>query len=117
MDEGLGLSGMVRYLKEKKSLLVILAVLAIGIMLMLFGSGTDGIGTGDTEKRVAELCERIEGVSDVSVMIVNDAGGSVRGVAVVCEGGDEADVRLTLTELICALFAIPSSSVSVVGGK
>ncbi len=41
----------------------------------------------------------------------------VRGVAVVCTGGGNPDVQLKLTELLCALFGIPSSAVSVVEGK
>ncbi len=41
----------------------------------------------------------------------------VRGVAVVCTGGGNPDIQLKLTELLCALFGIPSSAVSVVEGK
>ena len=42
---------------------------------------------------------------------------TVRGVAVVCEGGDDPSVRYKLTELICALFDIGAGDVSIVGGK
>lgn len=117
MNDGVGVSAMIKYLKEKKGLSLILFVLIIGVLLMVFGSGNGGVRAGNTEKRVAELCERIDGVSDVSVMIISDTGGYVRGVAVVCSGGDDARIKLTLTEMICALFTVPSSSVSIVGGK
>lgn len=42
---------------------------------------------------------------------------SVRGVAIVCSGGDDANVQLKLTKLISALFGISSGAISVVGGK
>ena len=42
---------------------------------------------------------------------------SVRGIAVVCRGGDDAEVALKLTRLLSSLFGIPSSSVSVTGAK
>lgn len=41
----------------------------------------------------------------------------VRGVAVVCSGGEKATVKQTLTELISSALGIPSSRVSVAGGK
>ena len=117
MSEGIGALGILGYLKEKKSLALIIFVAALGICLMLFGGGISAPSAADTEKRVEELCERIDGVSDAAVMIINGADGNVRGVAVVCTGGDDANTKLLLTELICALFGIPSSSVSVVPGK
>ncbi len=117
MSDTIGAAGIFGYLKEKKSLALIILVAAVGICLMLFGGGMHTPSTSDTEKRVEELCERIDGVSDVSVMIMSGADGNVRGVAVVCNGGDGARVKLLLTELICALFGIPSSNVSVVPGK
>ncbi len=41
----------------------------------------------------------------------------VRGIAIVCSGGDDATVQLKLTNLLCALFGISASSVSIVGGN
>lgn len=64
--------------------------------------------------------------SDERVEYVTTAGGLVpvgqvmpriRGIAVVCGGGDDAAVKLRLTEMLCALFSVPASSVSIVGGK
>lgn len=104
------------FFKEKKSLALIALALIVGVCLMLFGDGVGG-GTDNTEKRLAQLCESIDGVSGVSVMITKDTGGAVRGVAIVCTGGDDARIRLTLTELAAALFSIPASSVSVAAGK
>lgn len=41
----------------------------------------------------------------------------VRGIAVVCTGGGNPDIQLKLTELLSALFGIPSSAVSIAEGK
>ena len=117
-DGEIGAGSFISYLREKKRLWLIVAVLAIGILLVLFG-GTD-IGhseSDDTETRVKELCERIDGVYDVHVMIVSHDETHVEGIAVVCDGGDNAAIKLKLTELLCSLFKIPASAVSVVGGK
>lgn len=118
MGETLGVKGLAIYLKEKKSLWLIIFLLALGIGLMLFG-GTGGGGESEAslEARIEKLCERVEGASDISVMVRVDGLGEVRGIAVVCRGGEAAGVRLTITEMLTALFGIPSSAVSVVGGK
>ena len=118
MSETLGVRGLITYLKERKSLWLIIALLALGIGLMLFG-GTGGSTQSEAslETRIEALCERVEGASDISVMVRLDSLGEVRGIAVVCRGGESASVRLTITEMLTALFGIPSSAVSVVGGN
>lgn len=64
--------------------------------------------------------------TDIDLEYVNGQNGlvptkelspSVRGIAVVCRGGDDAEVALKLTRLLSSLFGIPSSSVSVTGAK
>lgn len=37
----------------------------------------------------------------------------IKGVAVICRGGDDVAVRKAITETVCALFDISSASVSV----
>ncbi len=131
-DEVGGILNIIGLLREKKSLWLVAAALVLGICLMLFGGRGDNVSiaatagggiadTGALEAKVAALCERVLGVSEVSVMITLDTHSEstpqVGGIAVVCKGGDDTGIRLTLTELLCALFSVPSSSVSVVGGK
>ena len=118
MGETLGVRALIVYLKENKSLWLIIVLLALGIGFMLFGgTGSGGESEASLETRIERLCERVEGASDISVMVRVDSLGEVRGIAVVCRGGESADVRLTITEMMTALFGIPSSAVSVVGGK
>ncbi len=38
----------------------------------------------------------------------------IKGVAVICQGGDNVAVRKAITETVCALFDISSASVSVI---
>ena len=150
------------FIKDKKSMWLALAALALGVVLMLFGGDAKDsaaenpvAGTVELEARVKNLCERVSGVGNATVMITLDTTGEqvyaknsrvigegessesvyeyvtaagglvpteekqsrVRGVAVVCSGGNSAAVRLTLTEMLCALFDIPASSVSIAYGK
>ncbi len=116
-DGGIGIGTFIGYLREKKSLWLIVAVLAFGIILMLFGGDSNRNMSDSTEIHVKELCEQIDGVYDVHVMIVYKNDKDVGGIAVVCDGGDTAAIKLKLTELLSSLFTIPSSAVSVVGGK
>lgn len=119
MNEAIHMGGILSALREKKSLWLIVAALILGVCMMIFG-GTSR-STGDSadalEARLEKLCENVYGASEVSVMVRTDSLGEVRGVAVVCRGGEDAQVRLTLTEMLTALFGIPSSAISVVSGK
>lgn len=121
-DGEVGIGMLIGFLKKSKSFGIIAAALILGILLMLFGGsgGTSfaGSDTDSLEKQVEDLCARIAGVSDVHVMIsAYTDKGTVRGVALVCSGGEMPEIKLKLTNLLCALFEIPSSAVSVVGGK
>ena len=54
--------------------------------------------------------------SSESPIRIGERGARVRGVAVVCRGGDDPSIKLALTEMLSAVFGIPTSSVSVIGG-
>ena len=118
MSEAPGVKSLILYMKEKKSLWLIILLLALGIALMLFG-GSDSVGESESslEARVERLCSRVDGASEISVMVRTDSLGEVRGIAVVCKGGNSAGVKLTITEMLTSLFGSPASAVSVVGGK
>jgi stage III sporulation protein AG len=96
------------------------------------------------EARIAEICRRVSGDPMPTVMITLDGGeeyvyarredGSyivssgkgilicrmtpkVKGVAVVCQNGDEAQIKGRITELVCALLGIGANKVSVNSSK
>ena len=82
------------------------------------------------EAELTEMLSHMEGVSEVRVSVSLENGnaytyeggkttvvtaGRVRGVAVVCRGGEDAVVRERIVSLVCALFDLPVRAVSVTG--
>ena len=55
------------------------------------------------------------GYSRPSPPVVEEKPPRVGGVAIVCEGGDNPAVQKKVIDLVCALYGIPSSRVSVSG--
>lgn len=64
----------------------------------------------------------------VDYLIINSDGGeepvlireiysSVRGIAVVCKGGNDASVQRTVTELLASAFDLPHTKISVAGAE
>lgn len=147
----------------KKKLIILLAV--TGAVLLLAGALFSGSKKEDSggaaavdsedmiayarslEDRIVKLCEEVDGVSDVSVLLTldggtervyaeNETGGSyvvisaggeervvlvreiyssVRGIGVVCRGGDKIAVQKKLTELLSCALGVPISKISVAG--
>ncbi len=120
-DERIPPKKLIEYLRERKSLWFITAALVIGIFLMLFGRSGGRVlsdsSRSEIETRLENLCEQVGGVSEVTVMVRVGEDGGVKGVAIVCSGGDDPTIKLKLTQLLCALFGIGSDSVSVIGGR
>lgn len=71
----------------------------------------------ETQKELRRVYIQVGGTGTQELVPTKELSPCVRGVAVVCAGGDDANIQLKLTKLISSLFGIPSSSVSVVGGK
>ena len=113
---------------------------AMGVLLFVLGGilgGRENRGTdyaGYLEDRVRTLCLSIDGVREAEVFLTlneetasravpagtfgggdTSAAPTVRGVAVVCTGGDRPRVRQTLTMLLSAALGIPTNRISVAG--
>ena len=81
-----------------------LLVAAVGLVLLLWPSGSGSAGTertayasrtGETEQeRLAALLSHMEGVGRSEVLL------SDKGAAVVCQGADSASVRLDVTNAV-----------------
>ncbi|MBE6563512.1 MAG: hypothetical protein E7660_07225 [Ruminococcaceae bacterium] len=151
---------MKKLLKNKKYLVPIILVLAALLIFSLSSDKSKKEDTGQTEvtmelmsdeleEKVRHMCEKVDGVGNVYVMltldtseeyvyasdteksetftrsefVTSDGNGvelyvvcpKVRGVAVVCDGGDSAVIKKTLTELISCALGIPTSSISIAG--
>lgn len=111
---------------------LILLVIGAGLLIMLLGgNGSDGVTSESTaeeliEARLEELCSSIDGVGRCRVMVNcsyeyrgygKEASVRVQSVAVVCRGGDRAEVKRALTELIVSLYGIGSNRVSISRGS
>lgn len=96
------------------------------------------------EESITEICKKVSGDLSPTVMITLESGeeyvyakrddGSyivssgkgilicrmtprVKGVAIVCRGGDEPQIKSRVTELVCALLGIGANKVSVNSSK
>lgn len=78
----------------------------------VYAKNTRVVGKGEGSENIYEYVTASGGLVPTEEKLAR-----VRGIAVVCSGGNDAAVRLTLTEMLCALFDIPASSVSIAYGK
>jgi len=74
----------------------------------------------------SEYIYRDDGASDFLILADSDGEAAVmlceiyprvRGIAVVCTGGDLPRIRETVTELLCAALDLPTNRIRVAGGK
>ena len=124
---------------DRNRWILLLLALMGAVMLLLGGvlGKRDGAGASDyagyLETRARALCLSIEVVEEAEVFLtLDEAGGgavqtgvfgdgaeraspSVRGIAVVCTGGDLPRVRATVTELLSAALAVPTNRIRVAG--
>ncbi len=50
-------------------------------------------------------------------VLIREIYSSVRGIAVVCKGGNSASTRRTITELLSSAFDLPYTKISVAGAE
>ena len=116
----------------------LLAAAAVGFLLLLMPVGEIG-GQEDEnqsysemlEHRIAQMTETLPGVDDVSVMVTLEQDGSktdsvyggntdkirrISGIAVSCIGGGNAQIRLEILNMLCAVFDLSADRVWI-GGK
>jgi stage III sporulation protein AG len=130
--------GFFDYFKGKRRIALIVLAVALGLFLLMLpaSDGVEGAASPDSldeyrerlEAEVASLASDVKGVGKCRVLITFERGGQytykngeltesrpplVLGVTVVCSGGDSDHVRARLTEMITALFDIPSNRVAV----
>ena len=134
--------GFVEYFKGRRRLLYVIIPLLLGLMLLVLPMSASGgdESTAQTleeykaslEEEVASLASGVRGVGKCRVLITFERGTQntykggelietrpplVLGVTVVCDGAESDRVRASLTEMITALFGIPSNRVAVLKSK
>ena len=121
---------------------MILIALALGIVLLLSSLLMQGVdkeeySSGNVsleeykaalESELGELCSSVAGVGKAKVMVTFDAGAEyqykngnlissapprVKGITVICRGGDKDSVRAELSDMLCALFEIGKNRICV----
>jgi stage III sporulation protein AG len=153
---------MKKLLKNKNILFALLGVIT-GVLLLIFGSINDTSShtvspqtsfsseelesyTTSLEKKVSDHISKINGVSDVSViltidgsnekvyatngsgkdyvitkdstgnenaLILTEINATVRGIAVVCDYGQDQTLRQQIIEMLSSLFNIGANRISV----
>ena len=102
-----------------KRLVLFVGVLLLAVLLIFYdGKETERDETTD-EERLVTLISSVEGAGECRVTVVyresqtqNDTR-EVFAVAVVCEGGDNVNVRARITELVTTLYGVGANRVSV----
>ena len=68
---------------------------------------------GDSESEIETEIVIIDGKNGEEPLFIKTEEAKIRGVLVVCEGGENPLVREKIIEAVCALLDIPSNKVSV----
>ena len=98
---------------------ILLALLGVILMSGAFGNKSP-TKANETEKKIKELCERVEGVGETTVVVTLFEDGDareIRGIGIVCEGGEDPFVKKELLDLVSASCAVPSSRIYITGAK
>ena len=135
------LNKIIEAFKGKKKIALILLLVSLGLMLIAISSMDAGLEADSNdlseykealEKRLEKLCSEVDGVGKCTVMVTflrgeeNTYKGSqlieskppeVLGVTVVCDGGDSAQVKARISQMLCALFDIGANRVAVLPSK
>ena len=135
------LNKIIEAFKGKKKIALILLLVSLGLMLIAISSMDAGLEADSNdlseykealEKRLEKLCSEVDGVGKCTVMVTFSRGeentykGSqlteskppeVLGVTVVCDGGDSAQVKARISQMLCALFDIGANRVAVLPSK
>lgn len=149
-------------LRSVKGIGLLVIGLAAGVMLLILGNHSESeeseVSTVSDEfsfeayenslsERLCEMIGKVEGVSNVHVMLTLERGYSddlakdgeeyltvkhsdgaegtvrlsreapeVKGVAVICKGGENPEIQQQIIKMTAALFNLPTSRIFVSGG-
>ena len=103
------------YKKETVLLLILAIALLFSIWKIYFDkegvSGVNSVST-ETEKRVAQLLQEMEGVGSAEVIVCENENG-VQSVVVVCEGAKNLQVVMDVREAVAAALGTQESCVKI----
>ncbi len=91
----------------------ILGMFALLCLLLISGrTEKDDVGT-DIERRMERVIEKMEGVKECDVMILEE-NNEITGVLIVCEGAEDISVRIRVQNAAKTLLNIENGKISVV---
>ena len=96
-------------------LFCVLALLLLAAIWRVFVAGESAAGSYDeTEKeaRISAMLERVDGIEDASVMIVEEDGRAVSAI-VVYSGEDSILSRMRILEIASSALGLPKEKVQV----
>jgi hypothetical protein len=109
--------GFLKFIKEKRDITKIAIVLTLGLALIFLGNlskeKTLESEEAGIEERLTVLCSGVDGVGDCSVLVYYTPSDEVESVIVICEGADDARVRLRLTEMLSSFFGIGANRIRI----
>lgn len=110
--------GFFKFIKEKRDITKIAIVLTLGLALIFLGNlskeKTLESEEAGIEERLTVLCSGVDGVGDCSVLVYyTPSSDEVESVIVICEGADDARVRLRLTEMLSSFFGIGANRIRI----
>lgn len=88
-----------------------LLALVLGLIIMLLpigGSSSQSISSQTDEQRLAAVLQRCDGVGNVTALL------SDTGAVIVCDGADDAAVRLSIIKAVEAFTGFSSDSIQVI---
>lgn len=115
---------------KKNHLLLIVGAFVVAALLLVAGMFTENDSRSSTdvisyktelEIRLSDFLAKMEGVGECEVFItlessnedLDGTGTVVRGVAVLCDGGENAKIKNELTELICRVLGVAKTKISI----
>ena len=113
--------------KRKWFVPLIIFVLLITVCTSLADTKKTDASSKTTEEELEAICIAVAGGEKATVMVTyesvveqnywyneKNSEKKISGVAIVCEGGDNPNIRLKLHEIISSLFGLPSTRITVV---
>lgn len=84
-----------------------LLILVLGVILMLLPTGSAKSEEAEGDERIQQMLSSVEGVGEAQVII------SDNGVVVVCQGAENAAVRLDIIRAISAYTGFGSDRITI----
>lgn len=112
---------ILKKIKGIKNLKTIIVLLILGILIMILGgiiSNKSAVTVGydasesAAESKIRAICEKVDGVSDVTVAVRME-NGEILGVGIVCRGGGNAVIQKKLLELVSAATGLRTNKIYI----